>query len=168
MGVGGGEQGIGREFDRHSWAMGRAFDRFCCPRGRVIWFFLLAFGGNVLPRGGDLTQNISPGVGNLTTFLAKKSNPRPMPCPPPAGLTLKGASNYVLSLCSFHKNSYMSNIKEDFVGVKNCVKYTLFLKIITFFFFFFYLPSHYLQKYTIHYATYTTYNTVLYYILFFT
>ena len=43
----------------------------------------LALGGDFLVL---LTQNLSPGVGNLTTFFAKKSNPRPMPClpPPPA------------------------------------------------------------------------------------
>ena len=45
----------------------------------------LALGGDFLVL---LTQNLSPGVGNLTTFFAKKSNPRPMPCLPPRRLNI--------------------------------------------------------------------------------
>ena len=89
-GEGGGErQGIGRGFYHHPWPVGRAFDRFCCPRGRVIWFFLLAFGVTVLPWVGIWPKILALGWGIWQKFFQNvKSLPYAPPPPFPADLTL--------------------------------------------------------------------------------
>ena len=60
--------------------------------------------------GGDflvlLTQNLNPGVGNLTTFFAKKSNPRPMPCLPPRRLNIDRCISRFVDLQSSNMYSW--------------------------------------------------------------
>ena len=71
QGRGGEGAGYPREIDSASFSLGGDFDIWVLPSGRGFEIAKTCFGQRAVPRAGNLTFSICPGVGDLTLALVK-------------------------------------------------------------------------------------------------